>query len=135
MLKSEKEAAEAEAQAWEESTQETGDPQQTQLVEMPLIDPTQRTQEYVQHHAELNSGPQTHDYPPDPPSASARQSATDYIEAAMDCKDQNGYQSSEHSREEFKPLPYLSSDQGRKVVVITQLCCKHSRPAGIMVLM
>lgn len=87
-------AAQAEAQAWEESAQETGDPQQPQLVEMPLIDPTQRTEEYVQQTLQTH-----HDYPSDPPSALVPQPAIHYVEAAMDYKDPNGYQGSEHSKE------------------------------------
>ena len=120
VLKSEKgaAAAQAEAQAWEESAQETRDPQQPQLVEMPLIDPTQRTQEYVQQHTDFNAGPQTcPDYPPDPPSASMHQPATGYFKATMDHKDPDGYQGSQHSKEEFKHLPFHSSDQTQKVGV------------------
>ncbi|XP_075315887.1 uncharacterized protein LOC142375626 [Odontesthes bonariensis] len=120
VLKSEKEAAaaQAEAQAWEDSAQEAGDPPQPQLVEMPQIDPAQRTQEYVQQHAELNSGLQAHhDDHPDPPSASAPQPAIDNTKATTDYKDPSGYQGSEHSKEEFKPLPFLSSDPRRKVGV------------------
>lgn len=32
----------------------------------------------------------------------------------MDYKDPDGYQGSQHSKEEFKPLPFLSSDQREK---------------------
>ncbi|XP_047445286.1 uncharacterized protein LOC125010584 [Mugil cephalus] len=130
VLKSEKEAAaaQAEAQAWEESTQEIRDPQQSQLVEMPLIDATQRTQEYVQQHAEFNSGPQTyHDYPPDLPSTSMDQPATSYLKPTVGCNDPGSYQGSQHGKEEFKPLPVLSSDQRQKVgVSILQHHCATS---------
>lgn len=117
VLKSEKEAAaaQAEAQAWEESAQEDGDPQQPELDGMPLIDPTQRTQEYVQQHAEFNAGPQTFpDYPPDPPAPFMHQPSTGYFQGTEDYKDPDGYQGSRHSKEEFKPLPFLSSDQQQK---------------------
>lgn len=117
MLKSEKAAAaaQAEAQAWEESAQETGNPQQPQLVEMPLMNPTQRTQEYVQQHAGLSSDLQTHQvHLPDPPSASV-QPAMDNREAAVAHEDPRSYQSSVHSKEEFNPLPFLAPDQRQHV--------------------
>lgn len=142
VLKSEKEAAatQAEAQALEEYVQEIEPPQQTQLDDMPPLDPTQRTEEYVQQQAEYYPDRLTHNTPsvppleeyaqeigspqrtqkdemPDPPFVSLYQPVTDYTEMPMTYKAPNAYQRSEHSREEFKPLPFLLFDQEREGLV------------------
>ncbi|MEQ2267485.1 hypothetical protein XENORESO_006705 [Xenotaenia resolanae] len=61
LLKSKKEvaAAVAEAEAWESSMQENGDPPRPQLHSMPPVDPEQRTQEYRQQQTELINKLQT----------------------------------------------------------------------------
>lgn len=97
--------------------QESGDPQRPQLdTKIPLSSPAQRTQEYVQQHAQLDSDLQTLQANlPEPTSTSAR----DVDEVVKHPKDPCGRQSSEYSPLEFKPLPLLSTNPAQAAEIIT----------------